>query len=149
MQSGWGPAPSASWVGAIQSFPFPPASGKWLPYGVGGTYNYDDYPQLGAVYGVGPGEQFALPDFRGKALFVADGSNAAGSTTGTNTRNIEHNHGGNTGGDSSSSSKFILSILGSAASDSGHDHPIDNDLSDPIDIRPARGYLDLYIRALP
>lgn len=164
-------------VGAVIPYAIAPTSGKWLPY-EGGTYNVDDYPDLGAALGGSPGGTFTLPDFRGRAVYAADGTNPAGHIDGTNVRDFTHSHGtgtivtqsagahthgGSTGGPSSVISRGPNQLFGnedvgdaahthSISSDGAHTHTLTGTTStelSSVNIRPARGYLRLYIKALP
>jgi len=120
----------------------------------GSTYNVDDYPTLGALYGGIGGGTFDVDDWSDLPLW-GTGVNSEGdivgsdtvdlshthsttgtaasngahthTTTGTTNTTGSHTHDGTTGNDSSGSSKFILSILGSAASDSPHTHDFTTD----------------------
>lgn len=147
MASGWGPNPSSTEVGEVKSFRFAPTSGNWLPLD-GATYNVDDYPVLGALYGGTPGGTFDVDDWRGLAIYAADASNPAGTVTGSNTRDLSHSHGGVTGDSGASAVSGLLPLLASAAPPS-HTHTVSADLTTPVDIRPARAYAGVYIRALP
>lgn len=113
----------------------------------GNTYNVDDFPVLGLKYGGVPGGTFQVDDYRNLPIWGA-GTNPAGSIIGNDTRNLQHDHGGNTGNDSAGSSKFVLNILGSNTSNSPHTHSISNDLSTTTDIRPKRAHALWIIKAL-
>lgn len=141
----------------------------------GSTYNVDDYPDLGALYGGTAGGTFTVDDWRGVPIFGADGSNTSGTKTGTDTVDLSHahgvgsiagasagghNHGGNTG-DTGSQAVGTLSLLSSAAppnhnhsigTDGAHTHTMSGNTASAlstVDKRPKRAYANVYIRALP
>lgn len=43
----------------------------------GSTYNFDDYPELGGLYGASEGGTFTVDDWRGVPLYGADGNTGA------------------------------------------------------------------------
>lgn len=158
-------------IGEIRLFRFTPST-AWLPM-AGGTFNHNDYPLLGALYGSSAGGTFTLEDFRGRALYGADGTNLAGTIAGTDTVDLTHGHGtgtiatatggahnhGGTTGASGSQAVGTLSLLSSAAppnhthtipQDTGHTHSLSGSTASAltsVDKRAARGYALLYIRA--
>jgi hypothetical protein len=68
-------------------------SGGWLPL-TGGTYNYDDYPALGAYVGATVHGTFTLPDVESTGRFLR--SKTAAVTVGTtqSSQNKTHTHTG-------------------------------------------------------
>lgn len=145
-------------VGEIKSWPFLslPAGFLWVD---GASHAYDDFPELGTLFGVSAGQNFTLPDGRNRPLW-GWGDEAVRAVVGSNTRELVHTHKvdpppTNTGNDSAGSSKFILSLLGSAAADSPHNHSVDIDEFDSgealgdIDVKPERLITRWIIRALP
>lgn len=160
-------------VGAVQSFRFAPSS-KWLLLD-GGTHNFDDYPDLGALYGGSPGGSFQVDDYRGIAIYAADGSNTSGSIAGADIVDLTHthgtgslatasagahSHGGVTGNSGTQAASGLLPLLAQSAppshthtisSDGSHTHTMSGSTASSlsaVDKRPRRGYLWLYIRAL-
>lgn len=159
-------------IGTVQPFRFTPSS-SWLPL-EGGTFNYNDYPALGALYGGSPGGTFAVDDFRGRAIYAADGTNPSGTRTGSDTADLSHTHGvgslsgaaagghTHTTGASGSTNASLLGIGLGPVAPSNHTHTVSTvaDHSHALsgstasgglasfDRRPARGYLRLYIRAV-
>lgn len=121
---------------------------KWLLLD-GTTYNVDDYPSLGALYGGTAGGTFTVDDWRGVPVFGADSTNATGTLTGSDTQDLTHTHaitassatagdhtheatgstdaaGGHnhtTGSSSNTSASGILPLLTSAAAPS-HTHTV-------------------------
>lgn len=83
--------PSVVPPGTVVPFRFASIPTGWLELD-GSTKNYNDFPVLGALYGGTPGGTFALDDWRGIPIFGADGSNAAGSITGSDNVDLTHNH---------------------------------------------------------
>lgn len=142
-------------IGEVRAFRFTP-SARWLPL-EGGTFAVNGYPALGALYGGVPGGNFTVEDFRGRAVYAADGSNVAGTLSGTDTRDLAHTHGAGTlatGAPSAVVSRGPPQILGNVdVATLDHTHQVTTGSTasalSSTDIRPARGYLRLYIRALP
>jgi hypothetical protein len=62
-------------VGTLRMFLADISPAGWLD--VGATYNYDDYPALGALFGASAGETFDVPD----VVFVKKGTGADIGTT--------------------------------------------------------------------
>lgn len=142
----------------------------------GSIHNVDDYPVLGALYGGSVGGTFTVDDFRGVALYGADGSNASGIVTGTDSVSVAHTHGvgalsntsaggHNHGGATGQTGTVVVGppqLLGninvtpanatpSISTDGAHTHSISGSTASAlttIDKRPRRGYLNVYIRAL-
>jgi microcystin-dependent protein len=48
----------------------------------GSSYQYDDYPALGALYGAGAGDSFSVPDLRDKFILGASASSPASTIGG-------------------------------------------------------------------
>lgn len=149
-------------VGTVYPFRFASTPTGYLALD-GATYNVDDYPELGALYGGFGGGTFQVDDWRNLPLWGA-GTNAAGVVTGSDTVDLthshtatnagSHNHGGNTG-TSGSQAVGILSLLGQGAppnhthsisSDGDHTHAISSALGS-TDIKPRRAHALWIIKA--
>ncbi len=79
-------------TGVVWEWPFSSAPPQgWLLLD-GSTYNYDDYPDLGALYGGAPGGTFDVEDRRNKVLGGASATNVLGSTAGADEIDISHTH---------------------------------------------------------
>lgn len=64
-----------------------PPSGPWLP---AGSYLVNDWPELGAFYGVAPGGNFVVPDRSDTMPGGTSGVGAPGDVVGTNTMDLRH-----------------------------------------------------------
>ena len=71
-------------IGSLILYMFDSLPTGYIP--VGGTYNYDDYPALGALFGVATGETFTVPEI----LFI---KNSEGVNTGTQEAEEVGTHG--------------------------------------------------------
>lgn len=69
----------------------PPSAGRNLLLD-GSTYDVDDYPVLGALYGGSPGGTFAVHDWRHVPLSGYLGSGSLGAVVGDNLLNLKHKH---------------------------------------------------------
>ena len=113
--SGGGESPA---IGEIRQSRFT-LGAKWLLLN-GATYNVDDYPALGALYGGTPGGTFTVDDWRGVPIFGADGTNATGTLTGSDTQDLTHTHA--ITASSATAGDHTHTATGSTAGAGGHTH---------------------------
>lgn len=113
--SGGGESPA---IGEIRQSRFT-LGAKWLLLN-GATYNVDDYPALGALYGGTPGGTFTVDDWRGVPIFGADGTNATGTLTGSDTQDLTHTHA--LTASSATAGDHTHTATGSTAGAGGHSH---------------------------
>jgi microcystin-dependent protein len=105
-------------VGEIKHSRFTLGTG-WLLQD-GSTYNVDDYPALGALYGGTAGGTFTVDDWRGVPIFGADGINATGTLTGSDTQDLTHTH--TITASSATAGDHTHTATGSTAGAGGHNH---------------------------
>ena len=113
--SGGGESPA---IGEVRHARFTLGS-KWLLLN-GATYNVDDYPALGALYGGTAGGTFTVDDWRGVPIFGADGTNATGTLTGSDTQDLTHAH--TITASSATAGDHTHTATGSTAGAGGHNH---------------------------
>lgn len=113
--SGGGESPA---IGEVRQSRFTLGS-KWLLLN-GATYNVDDYPALGALYGGTAGGTFTVDDWRGVPIFGADGTNATGTLTGSDTQDLTHTHA--ITASSATAGDHTHTATGSTAGAGGHNH---------------------------
>lgn len=161
-------------IGEVRLFRFAPST-AWLPL-AGGTYEHDEYPLLGALYGSSQGETFTVEDARGRALYATEDGIDAGTSAGSDEVDLSHNHGavglttnssgahahGAITGESGSVTVGPPQLVGninvapqnhthSIGTDGAHTHNISGSTAAAltnVDKRPARLYLTPYIRAI-
>lgn len=82
-------------LGIPFEWPWPTAlpAPRYLPF-EGGTYNHDDFPELGTLAGSSAGGTFTLADRRGTVPRGIVGGETLGALAGSDTRDLRHTHAG-------------------------------------------------------
>lgn len=118
------PAPKALPPGMVVPFPFSTPPSGWLLLD-GSTYNYNDYPALGALYGATPGGTFNVHDYRDRVLSGASATNVLDSVAGADQADLSHTHNeGTLSTDTVSDHTHGSGTLG-ADSVGDHNHTVD------------------------
>jgi len=105
-------------LGSILPYRFSVIPAKFLLLD-GSTYNVDDYPLLGALYGGSPGGTFDVDDYRDLPIWGA-GSNAVGDVVGSDTVDLSHTH--STSGSTSTDGEHGHTTSGTTSTDGDHNH---------------------------
>lgn len=138
-------------VGGILPYRFDDFPDKYLELN-GAIQQYDEYPELGALYGANPGETFQLDDWRGLPLWGGTEADV-GSKTGSNIRDLSHDHDmqhahplepENVGSLELGSSTQLAGIAAPEANPSRTGSALGE-----IDVRPERALVRWLIRARP
>lgn len=138
-------------VGAIVPYRFTGFPEKYLELN-GAIQQYNEYPELGALYGATPGGTFALDDWRGLPIWGATGADL-GTVTGSDDRDLTHTHAMQHGHDLSADQATApqagatTQLLGLVKAPSNR-----NDTGAGLgitDIRPRRAMVRWLIRAQP
>ncbi|MGJ8685840.1 MAG: phage tail protein [Spongiibacteraceae bacterium] len=155
-------------VGTVVAFRFATAPAGYLLLD-GSTYNVDDYPALGALYGGTGGGTFDVDDWSDLPIFGA-GTDSAGDVVGADTVDLEHGHTtsgtaasagdhSHTTGSSGSQAVGVVSLLGQGAppnhthtvsTTGAHTHSVTGTAADSlgeVDKRPRRAVANWIIKA--
>lgn len=149
------PAEPCGVVGSIIPYRFSGSVPNYLELD-GSTYNVDDFPALGALYGGVPGGTFAVDDWRDVPLWGAGGT-AVGTLTGSDTVNLAHDHTVNPPNTTTGAPSATTQVdgTGTAVASDNHTHDVDipeftsGSALGSTDIRPRRAYVRWLIRAKP